>query len=231
MSNPHTQGKDDEERGSGPPSSSNLPAPESHGERLRAWETAPDQLSDLTLMGILNDPSIRESLDDDDDSRQQIRLREALPGFRAMMGKLADELFISYSALCRATLGHGTAILEVQPWIGHLRSAYEHLRREGMDRGDPDALSRLNQTVHYNFQQSRPASTTMDVSRATAARISDLAMVCGISRPKLAVIAVAVSLLTLRNNRGYRKLLQAEVDALERYVIRRTREFRLEDRP
>ncbi len=194
-----------------------------------AWATAPDELSDMTLMEVLNDLTVRGSLDVSDESRQQIRLHEAPPGFRALMGKLADELFVSYSGLSRVALGHGIAKLEVRPWVDRLRSAYEHVRREGMDKGDPDALGRLNLTVQYSFRQSRPIATTLDASRATAARISDLAMVCGISRATIAVIAIALSLLTLRNNRGYRKLLEDEVDAFRRFAIRRTKELRLGD--
>ncbi len=196
-----------------------------------AWETSPDELSDMTLMEILNDPTVRGCLDVSEEARQQIRLHEAPPGFRALMGKLADELFVSYSGLSRVTLGHGLAILEAKPWIEHLRSAYEHVRREGMDKGDPDALARLNLTARYSFRQSRPVATTLDASRATAARISDLAMVCGVPRAVIAVVAIALSLLTLKNNRGYRALLEAEVDAFRRYVIRRTKELRLGDVP
>ncbi len=194
-----------------------------------AWETSPDGLSDMTLTEVLNDLTVRASLDVPEEGRQQIRLHEAPPGFRALMGKLADELFVSYSGLSRVTLGHGLAILEAKPWIGHLRSAYEHVRREGMDKGDPDALGRLNLTMRYSFRQSRPVATTLDASRATAARISDLAMVCGVPRAVVAVVAIALSLLTLRNNRGYRKLLDDEVDTFRRYVLRRTKELRLGD--
>lgn len=195
-----------------------------------AWETAPAELADLSLSDILHDPSVRRALEDDEDSRQQIRLRDAPPGFRAVMGKLADENFVSYSALSRASLAHGLALLEAKDWFGNLRAAYERTRRDGMDRGDPDALARLNQTAHYGFQRSHPLSTTLDASRATAARISEAAMVCGMPRPKLAVIAVLMSLLTLReNNRRYRDVFAAETEAFERFGRRRTKELSLGD--
>jgi hypothetical protein len=191
-----------------------------------AWETAPDELSDMSLIDVLDEPGLRGDLDATEQSRQQIRLHEAPPGFRALMGKLADELFISYSALSRLCLGHGLAKLEDKPWIGQLKLAYGEVRRRGMDLGDPDALSRLNLTSKYSFVQPRPISTTLDASRATAARISDLAMVCGVPRA-VGVIAVSLSLLSLPSNRGYRTLLEAEIDAFRRFVIRRTKELRL----
>jgi hypothetical protein len=194
-----------------------------------AWETAPDELSDMSLIDVLDEPGLRGDLDSTEQSRQQIRLHEAPPGFRALMGKLADELFVSYSALSRLCLGHGLAKLEDKQWIGRLKLAYGEVRRRGMDLGDPDALSRLNLTSKYSFVQPRPISTTLDASRATAARISDLAMVCGVPRAVVAVIAVSLSLLSLPNNRGYRTLLEAEIDAFRRFVIRRTKELRLGD--
>lgn len=193
------------------------------------WVTAPDELSDMTLMEVLNDSMVRGSLDVDEEGRHQIRLHEAPPGFRALMGKLADELFVGYSGLCRVSLGHGISILEAQSWITRLRSAYEFLRRKGMDGGDAEALTRLNATTRYAFQQPRPVATTLDASRRTAARVSDLAMLCGVSRAVVAVVAIAMSLLTLRNNRGYREHLQREVDSFKRFVIRRTHDLRLED--
>lgn len=196
---------------------------------LDPWQTAEDDLDEMGLLDVLNSPGIRGGLDADDDSRQQIRLHEAPPGFRALMGKLADELFLSYSGLCRVSLGHGIAVLEAKAWMRHLRSAYADVGRKGINHGDVDAMTRLDATVKYAFQQPRPVSTTLDASRATAARISDLARICGVPRAAVAVIAIAMSVLTLANNRGYRRILETEVDAFRRWVVRRTRELNLGD--
>lgn len=194
-----------------------------------SWDLTPsDDLADLTLSEVVQLAQSTPSRVVDED-RVQIAVRFVPPGFRSIMEQLADEHYTSYSRLTRHALDHGMAILDAQPWVAALRSAYQLTRSDAMSGGDQEALARLNQVVSYEFRQQQAFRTTLAVSRETAGRVTDLAMACGTHAPAVGVVTVLVSLLTLHNNRGYRRGLYGEVKAFQRFVIRRTRLLSLGD--
>ncbi len=196
------------------------------GGELSPWDRPPNDL--LSLNDVLRAAALRPSRIEDEE-RAQIAVRLTPPGYRAIMGQLAHEHRVSYSFLTRHALDLGIGIFDAHPAIGALRHAYDLTRSDAMSSGDQDALVRLNQQVSYEFQRSQVDRTTLTVSRETAARLAELAMICGIPTGKLGVLTVLLAVLTLPNNRGYRDGLIAEVAAFHRFVVRRTRVLLLGD--
>lgn len=198
-----------------------LPSPRGDlADRGAAWETAPDTLADMSLSDLVDElADIPARWDEEQAARIGVRL--APYGFRVMMGELAHEHRISYSRLTRFALQHGMAILDGDPGIIALRAEFRRTTHAAMSRGDRDALTRLNQTGAYEFQHPQHDRTTLTVSRETQARIEDLARTCGISSSRLGVLAMLVSLTTLRDPRQYLEALRDEVRAFHRSVQHR----------
>jgi hypothetical protein len=160
---------------------------------------------------------------------KSIGVRFVPPGFRGVLGQLAREYRVSYSSLTREALAVGIEELNREHWIIDARQAYYDTRANAMSTGDPEALTRIDQRSHYQFLRTQPYRMTLAASRETAARVAELAVVCGIHTPALGVLTVIVAVLGLPNRRGYRDLLTAEVEAFTRSVIRHTRVLRLGD--
>jgi hypothetical protein len=139
------------------------------------------------------------------------------------MRQLAVELHVSYSGLMRLALEHGIARLSAHPSIIALVQAYDLTHSSAMSKGDQEALRRLNQVITYDFKHPQALRTTLAASKETAWRISDLAIPCGIPQPRLAVLAVLESVLTLANFRGYREALIDEMNAFYRFAVYRRR--------
>jgi hypothetical protein len=105
--------------------------------------------------------------------------------------------------------------------------AYQAARRAAMSSGNRDALARLGQKSDYRFQHAEAEHTTFPVWRTVHARLVELSRACGISTARLTTVAIAVSLLTLPNQRKYRQGLVDEVVAFWRFVEYRDRQLRL----
>jgi hypothetical protein len=190
---------------------------------------APDHPSELSLTEVIREAELTAHRVNDDELKQ-IAVRFVVPGMRGVMGQLAREHETSYSDLTRHALDHGIQILDSLPWIGALHQGYDQLRYRAMSTGDEDALARLGQTGRYELQRSQEDRTTFSVHRETLSKISSLAVASGIHVPPLAVVLVAISVVTLPNNRGYRKWYIAEVKAFRRFVDHRTQILLLPDR-
>ena len=187
------------------------------------WETdPPDDPAETSLSVVIRNAEQTASRRDDDENAQ-IAVRVVLPGLRAIAGQLAHEHRVSYTRFVRYAIEHGLALLDAHPAIIAVRDAYDLTRASAMSTGDRDALRRLNQVTNYEFQQSQELRTSFRVSREVAARVSDLAMVCGIEAPRLAVVILIIAVLTLPNNRGYREGLIEEVKAFHRHLAYRRR--------
>ncbi len=167
----------------------------------------------------------------EDDDAVQIAVRVAPIGFRGIIRQLARELRVSYTHFIRKALDHGIAMLDTWESIIALREAYDLTSAAAMSSGDLDALGRLNQTAAYDFKHPQSLRTSFTASKNTSARIADLAIVCGIPLPRLAVLTVLVSVLTLPNSRGYRHALEDEIEAFERFVVYRRRVLLLGEGP
>jgi hypothetical protein len=201
------------------------------GREPSPWDLdPPDDLADMTLGDVLRQAAQLPSRVEDDDA-VQIAVRVAPIGFRGIIRQLAREARPSYSHFIRKALDHGMAILDKTESIIALREAYDLTNSSAMSSGDLDALGRLNQTAGYDFKHPQSLRTSFTASKNTTARVADLAIVCGIPLPRLAVLTVLVSVLTLPNNRGYRAALVDEIEAFERFVVYRTRVLRLGDGP
>jgi hypothetical protein len=190
------------------------------------WNLVPrDELAALTLdevLALVGRRAIR-----DDDPALVIAIRVAPVGFRAIMGHLARERHMSFSRLALLTAWHGVAKLEGDSRVQLLRQTYEATRSAAMDSGDRDALAQLNQNTPHDFQHSQAIRTTIAAPRALHARLGDLAMVCGIPLPRVAIYAILESTLTLENSRKYREVLLSEMAAFMRHVEYRNRVLRL----
>lgn len=196
-----------------------------------AWETSPaDDPAEMSLSDVIRGVVMQPSRIEDEEAGP-IAVRVANTGFRGIMRQLARELRISYSGLMRQAVHHGMGILDAHPSIVALRQAYDLTNSAAMSSGDQDALTRLNQIAAYDFKHPQSFRTTLTVSRETAARVADLAIVCGIPTPRLAVLTVLVSVLTLPNNRGYRDALLDEIEAFHRFVLYRRRVLLLGEGP
>lgn len=186
------------------------------------WATDPSVDSrDMSLREYMREAAVTPTRIDDQPS--QIAVRVAPVGFRGIMRQLAREQRVSYSALMSHALDHGMAILDAQVSVIALRDAYDLTNAAAMSSGDQEALARLNQVATFDFKHPQTFRTTLSVSRNTSARVGDLAIICGMPAPRLAVVTVLVSVLTLPNNRGYREALLDEVEAFHRFVIYRRR--------
>jgi hypothetical protein len=190
------------------------------------WElVSRPELASLTLdevLALIGRRALR-----DDDAAVVISIRVAPVGFRAVMGHLAREHDMSFSRIALVTAWHGITRLEADSRVQLLRETYEETRSDAMDSGEVDALARLNQNTPHDFQHSQAIRTTVAVPRDLAARLGDLAMVCGLQLPRIAVYAILESTLTLDNTRKYRDVLRSEMSALIRHVEYRTRVLRL----
>lgn len=188
------------------------------------WKLETPSLDDMTLEHVLDE---KESKRDKEQPNGLISLRVTTPGFRAMMRDIAKSYRMSWSHLGRLCLKHGAAILAADPRMVKLTKITIKISSKAMDSGDPEALSTLDRTNQFDFLRSTPTRTTLSVIWWVHGSLSELADVCGVQVPKLAVIAVFASLLTLPNERGYRDILRQEIDAFWRMVERRTRELEL----
>lgn len=135
---------------------------------------------------------------------------------------------MSYSKFVRLALKHGAAIFDADPRMQNLKDAHKRVAALAMDSGDTRALVRLDQVQSYPFASSEEIRTTLSTFFWVHGLLSDLAHVCGSHVSRLAVAAIMVSLQTLPNERGYRRVILREVDTFWDVVERRTRELGLD---
>jgi hypothetical protein len=223
-----TEPDDQAQRGPLQPRSGAAPnRDEPSGYEVDPWQTEPPSLAELALSDVLR--KVEQFEGRLDEQPAQVGVRVATPGFRAIAAAIAHKYRISYSKLTRFALQHGLAILDEDAAIISLRRAFGRTAEDAMDRGDPSALTRLDQTGRYEFVRSEALRTTLTSSRELNARLADLAGVCGMPMSCLGVIAVLVSLVTLADQAGYQVLLREEVAEFYAFVARRTQVLTLGD--
>ena len=194
-----------------------------------SWITATEgtPLAEATLDEVLRYAATYKDPEDSEAVRIGVRLTP--PGWRAIMRMIAREYRVSYSRLAYYALGHGIAVLDEQEAISALRAAYNTTSSQAMEKGDPSALARLNVVATYDFQRSQSFRTTLIASKETDARITDLAMICGISTNRLAVLVTLVSLITLGDRRKYQDGLREEVNAFYEFALWRRQVLQIGD--
>lgn len=184
-----------------------------------------DLLFDLTLDDLLGEVRAMRSLDEE--RTTTVGIRVAPMGFRVMIDLLADERRTSFSRIALAGSVQGLALLEAEPAVRACRVAYRRATAAAFDEGDRDVMSRLGKTTSYNFEHAEGEHTTFPVWAKVHAVIVRTALACGIAPARLAVLCIVRSILTLPNNRKYRRGLQDEIDAFLRHVSYRERILRL----
>lgn len=196
-----------------------------------SWRTASEELdADVSLAEyVALDRQVAKRVDEDD--RAQVGVRSLPNGLRAVLGRLAREHAVSFSSFTRAAFEYGVVLLEQELWIQTLRDVYDSATAAAMDEGQRGALRRLDRKVQYDFRDPVQYRTTLAVSRVTKARIAELAHICGIYAGQFAVVALLRALLTLDNNRGYRKSIEEEVAAFREFILHRILELQLPDAP
>ena len=174
------------------------------------WDTisadGPDlMLSSKGLDQLLSSRKSMDSIDDSEHPHEQIGIRSAPPGFRAVCNHLARQYRISYSKFVRLALKHGAAILAADNRLRSLKRAYQALSESAIDSGDPASLARLDQPQSFEFLRTNPVRTTLSCMRKVVGDVADLSRTCGVHVATMGVIAIYCSLMTLPNERGYRK--------------------------
>lgn len=191
----------------------------------RSWETAPD-VEDTDLSDVIRQLR-RQPRPIDEEQPARLGLRSVPAGFRAVVHRLAREHFVSMSAFAKTAFDVGMDLLDQEPWIIYLRQVYDRVSEAAIDGGRPSAMRRLDRRTSYGFRDSAEYHTTFPVSRRTQARIVELADICGIHASQMGVLAILRALLTLRNNRGYRRGVEEEIETFREFVHHRILELEL----
>ena len=183
----------------------------------------PDSLTKRGLDTIIGDVEW-----DRDETRQSaIGIRNAPAGFRTIIRALAKKHRVSFSELIRRSLLHGAAILAANFEMKDLVRVHTEARERALDLGEQRALTRLDQVHPYDFVSSETCHTTLSVDIEVKGQLSELADVCGTHLNRVAVIAVAASILTLPNERDYRRILFEEMDGFWAMVKERIQLLKL----
>ena len=175
------------------------------------------------LAQVIDDPE----WDRDEAKQSAIGIRYGPAGIRVILRALAKKYYLSFSELVRLSLRHGAAILAANSEMKDLVEVHAEAREHALDLGEQRALTKLDQVHPYDFVNSETCHTTLTVDFEVKGQLSELADVCGTHLNRVAVIAIAASILTLPNERDYRRILFEEMDGFWAMVRERTQLLKL----
>ncbi len=173
------------------------------------WALDEDTLADLGLEAVLGNSEFAR---DETKDPGQVGIRTAPSGFRAILRDIARGYSKSFSELARRSSTHGAAILAADLEMRKLTEAHAEAWERAMNRGEQRALNKLDQVHPYDFRYSETCRTTLAIDLSVRGQLAEIADICGLPLGRVAVIAILASLLTLPNERGYRRILLEEMD-------------------